>query len=384
VVSDAAEDAEGAGNTDTTQAGFSGIGGAKSGSQEHEPAWQEPDAEDGSDGTGGGGVAPSGIYMVEAEPDTPYILSARGISSDLNGTYEPLVTAMEVDGNGKKIVEHNLSFSGCYDWVEKEITFTTSPNVSEFYVSMNTWECGGTFQVGDVVLEVYEAPLPGISDLGHTAGRTWINWTWVNPDDVRFAYVTVQLNGTYMGVTPGSFYNATGLDSGACYEIGVRTVDVGGNVSETEVNQTAETAAGGDDGELTVRASDGLKFSLAESGAVSGVSIDGSEMPMLSVPGGFSFRELSSTTSENLIANPGFEDVRGDVSLNWTLVRGAGTVIYDTSEGHDSPGSIKVDVPGAADVKSGYPKSDLIDAKPGTVYTFSYRTPDPISLLSLI
>ena len=246
VVSDAAEGAEGAGNTGTTQAGFSGIGGAKSGSQEHEPAWQEPDAEDGSDGTGGEGVAPSGIYMVEAEPDTPYILSARGISSDLNGTYEPLVTAMEVDGNCMKIVEHNLSFSGCYDWVEKEITFTTSPNVSEFYVSMNTWECGGTFQVGDVVLEVYEAPLPGISDLGHTAGRTWINWTWVNPDDARFAYVTVYLDGAYMGVTSGPFYNATGLDSGGCYEIGVRTVDVGGNVSEAGVNQTGETAAGGD------------------------------------------------------------------------------------------------------------------------------------------
>ena len=248
-VFDAAESARGAGNTDMTQADFSEIGGAKSGSPGHEPAWQEPDAEDGSDGDGAGegGMTPSGVYMVEAEPDTPYIFSARGISSDLNGTYEPLVTAMEVDGSGKKVVVHNLSFSGCYDLVEKEITFTTSPNVSEFYVSMTTWECGGTFQVEDVVLDVYEAPLPGISDLAHTAGTTWINWTWANPADVRFAYVTVQLNGTYLGVTPGRFYNATGLDSGACYEIGVRTVDVGGNVSETEVNQTAETAAEGGD-----------------------------------------------------------------------------------------------------------------------------------------
>jgi len=242
-VFDAAEGAIGVGNTDTTQAGFSGIGGADSRDPEHVPAWQEPDAEDGSDGTGGGGVAPSGVYMVEAEPDTSYIFSARGISSDLNGTYEPLVTAMEVDGSGK-IVEHNLSFSGCYDWMEKEITFTTSPNVSEFYVSINTWECGGTFQVGDVVLEVYEAPLPGISDLKHTAGRTWINWTWANPDDARFAYATVYLDGVYVGVTSDPFHNATGLDSGGCYEIGVRTVDVGGNVSETEVNQTAETVGG--------------------------------------------------------------------------------------------------------------------------------------------
>ncbi len=371
-VSDAAEGAKGADNTDTAQAGFSRTGGAKSGDPKHEPAWHEPDAVDGSDGAGGGGVAPSGVYMVVAEPDTPYILSARGISSDLNGTYEPLVTAMEVDGSGRKITEHNLSFSRCYGWVEKEITFTTSPNVSEFYVSMNTWECSGTFQVKDVALEVYEAPLPGISDLGYTAGRTWINWTWTNPADVRFAYVTVHLNGTYMGVTPDSFYNATGLDSGSCYEIGVRTVDVGGNVSETGVNQTGETAAG-DAGELSVRAYDGLEFSLAEGGAVSGVSIDDVEMPMLSVPGGFSFRELSSTISENLIANPGFETVSGDVPLNWTFVSRAGTVVYDASEGHDSPGSIRINVPGTGDMQSGYPKSDLIDAKPGTVYTFSAR-----------
>jgi hypothetical protein len=374
-VFDAAEGAKGVGNTGTTQADFSGIGGAKSGSQEPEQAWQEPDAGDGSDsdgadGAGGGGVAPSGVYMVEAKPDTSYIFSARGVSSGVDGTYEPLVTVMEVDGSGRKITEHSLSFSGCYDWVEKEITFTTSPNVSEFYVSMNTWECGGTFQVEDVVLEVYEAPLPGISDLAHTAGRTWINWTWVNPDDARFAYATVHLNGTYAGVTPGPFYNVTGLDSGGCHEIGVRTVDVRGNVSETEVNQTAETAAGGDD-EFAVHASDGLEFSLAESGAVSGVSIDGSEMPMLAVPGGFSFRELSSTVSENLIANPGFENVSGDVPLNWTLVSRAGTVVYDVSEGYDSPGSIRIDVPGTDDMQSGYPKSDLIDAEPGTVYTFS-------------
>jgi hypothetical protein len=46
-------------------------------------------------------------------------------------------------------------------------------------------------------------------------------------------------------------------------------------------------------------------------------------------------------------------------------------VVYDASEGYDSLGSIKVDVPGTVDVKSGYPKSDLIDAKPDARYTFS-------------
>jgi len=57
--------------------------------------------------------------------------------------------------------------------------------------------------------------------------------------------------------------------------------------------------------------------------------------------------------------------------LNWTLTSRTGTVVYDAVEGHDSLGSIRIDVPGTADAKSGYPKSDLIDAEPDTLYIFS-------------
>jgi hypothetical protein len=218
-------------------------------------------------------------------------------------------------------VEHNLSFSGCYDWATKEITFTTSPNVSEFYVSMNTWECGGTFQVEDVAMEVYEAPLPGISDLGHTAGRTWINWTWANPDDVRFAYVTVHLNGTYMGVTPDPFYNATGLDSGSCYEIGVRTVDGGGNVSETEVNQTAETAGGDGDDVVAGKIVHATKEDF-EGGVMSGVEV----------------QKYGVITLErkNLLENPSFEieSSRNGLAEDWSIYNPSGgdyTTMMDTS-----------------------------------------------------
>ena len=82
------------------------------------------------------------------------------------GTYEPHVYAMEIDGNGRLITQHNLNFDGCYDWGEKKITFITSHNTSEFYVQANTWECDGTFQVEDVLLEICEVPLPGVTDLG--------------------------------------------------------------------------------------------------------------------------------------------------------------------------------------------------------------------------
>lgn len=86
----------------------------------------------------------------------------------------------------------------------------------------------------------------------------------------------------------------------------------------------------------------------------------------------FGTHALATTSSEdNLVANPGFDNVTDSIPLNWTLISGAGTVAYDAVEGHDNPGSIQIDVPGTEDAKSGYPKSDLIDAQPDTLYTFS-------------
>jgi hypothetical protein len=255
-------------------------------------------------------------------------------------------------------VEHNLSFSGCYDWATKEITFTTSTNVSEFYVSMNTWECGGTFQVEDVVLEVYEAPLPGISDLGHTIGRAWINWTWVNPDDARFAYATVHLNGTYMGVTSDPFYNATGLDSGSCYEIGVRTVDVSGNVSETEVNQTAETAAEGDD-------------------VVSGKIVHATKEDFeRGVTDGVEVQKYGVITLErkNLLENPSFEieSSRNGLAEEWEIYNPSGgdyTTTLDTSAFTSGSKSQKITF--ASSGSAIYLLQRLRGVENNTDYTFS-------------
>ncbi|MEA3323851.1 MAG: hypothetical protein U9Q37_01765 [Euryarchaeota archaeon] len=164
-------------------------------------------------------------------------------------------------------------------------------------------------------LEAHAAPLPCVTNLNHTAGRTWINWTWTNRGSARFTYARIHLNGNRLpeimyrhigfayglvylsemhgGATPESFYNMTGLKSGTCYEIGLYTVDVSGNTDETWVNQTAETTRRA---EFMVRTSDGLEFNLTEDGTVTGMAIDDSRIPMLFLPGGFSFGEVSSTT----------------------------------------------------------------------------------------
>ena len=84
-------------------------------------------------------------------------------------------------------------------------------------------------------------PPPCITNLSHICGQTWINWTWVNPDDEDFEYVIVDINGIWQADTSDSYYNATGLVPNAGYEIDIRTVDRNGDMNETGVNDTAST-----------------------------------------------------------------------------------------------------------------------------------------------
>ncbi len=68
-----------------------------------------------------------------------------------------------------------------------------------------------------------------------------INWTWNDPQDSDFAKVMVYLDGVYKkDVLKGiQQYNAT-VDQGT-HTIGIRTVDINGNVNATMVTHTATT-----------------------------------------------------------------------------------------------------------------------------------------------
>jgi len=78
----------------------------------------------------------------------------------------------------------------------------------------------------------------------------------------------------------------------------------------------------------------------------------------------------STTVGSNLIANPGFEN--GSTSpLNWTLVTSNGnTPSWDTVF-HTGTRSLRISISGTIDKESGYPKSDLMEARPLATYTFS-------------
>jgi parallel beta-helix repeat protein len=84
-------------------------------------------------------------------------------------------------------------------------------------------------------------PPAGITNLQHTAGQTWIKWTWTNPPDPDFNHSEIYLNGTFQTNTSAEFFNATDLTAGTEYTISTRTVDINGNINLTWVNDTATT-----------------------------------------------------------------------------------------------------------------------------------------------
>lgn len=77
------------------------------------------------------------------------------------------------------------------------------------------------------------------------------------------------------------------------------------------------------------------------------------------------------SSASNLLANPGFESGT-TTPLNWTLVTYNGsTPSWDANVSHTGSRSIRIQVTGTQDNKSGYPKSDLINLLPNTTYNFS-------------
>ncbi|HWQ95865.1 MAG TPA: dockerin type I domain-containing protein, partial [Candidatus Methylomirabilis sp.] len=120
---------------------------------------------------------------------------------------------------------------------------------------------------------------------------------------------------------------------------------------------------------LTISSNDGLKINLKKDGNIAGLSISGTQLPLLAGQGGFSFREVVADTP-NLLANPGFE--KGNSKpLNWEFVTvGGNTPTWDKIS-HSGTRSIKISIQGTKAITSGYPQSDLVKVKPLESYTIS-------------
>ncbi len=73
------------------------------------------------------------------------------------------------------------------------------------------------------------------------AGLSWIEWSWTNPTDMDFNHSEVWLNGSFVLNTSNEVLNMTGLAPSTAYVIQIMTVDDGGNINTSWVNDTAET-----------------------------------------------------------------------------------------------------------------------------------------------
>ena len=124
-------------------------------------------------------------------------------------------------------------------WTKAQITALEVGSRASTLGSAETMNCSEYWVVVDYTPDT--TPPASITNLTNVTGQTWINWTWDNPPDADFNYTMVYLDGVWKTDTSAPFYNATGLDPDASYEIGTHTVDEVGNINETWVNQTTKT-----------------------------------------------------------------------------------------------------------------------------------------------
>lgn len=85
-------------------------------------------------------------------------------------------------------------------------------------------------------------PVESVTDLKVTSiGSSWLNWSWINPNNEDFSHVLVYMNSTFATNTSESFYNATDLAEGVTYNISICTADIFGNISAAWANDSATT-----------------------------------------------------------------------------------------------------------------------------------------------
>ncbi len=74
-------------------------------------------------------------------------------------------------------------------------------------------------------------------------GPNWINWTWENPKDKDYSHAIISIDGKFKKNVsdPVNYYNLTGLKYNTQYRIGIRTVDLKGNINLEWVNSSIST-----------------------------------------------------------------------------------------------------------------------------------------------
>jgi hypothetical protein len=124
-------------------------------------------------------------------------------------------------------------------------SFNATANKAGMYVMNASMSGSGARAIFEGVTNVTDnTPPASITNLANqSAGYTWIYWNWTNPANADFSKAIVYVNGSNVANTSNNYYNATGLTINKNYTITVNTVDVNGNVNNTNVSNTAKTPA---------------------------------------------------------------------------------------------------------------------------------------------
>jgi parallel beta-helix repeat protein len=94
------------------------------------------------------------------------------------------------------------------------------------------------------IIDASPAPPAGVNSLNESAvGITWINWTWINPEDEDFNHTRVYIDGEFKANANRltNYYRAIGLSPASIHTISTHTVDIWGNMDQTWINDTATT-----------------------------------------------------------------------------------------------------------------------------------------------
>lgn len=91
--------------------------------------------------------------------------------------------------------------------------------------------------------EEYDITPPAtVTNLNDTeTSYTWILWNWTNPADHDFSYNIIYLNGTNVLNTSNNYTNISGLMEDTTYQIIIHTVDLKGNINNTNISDLANT-----------------------------------------------------------------------------------------------------------------------------------------------
>ncbi|MFY1110640.1 MAG: metallophosphoesterase [Methanosarcinaceae archaeon] len=174
---------------------------------------------------------------------------------------------------------------------------------------------------------VDRTPPSTITNLQHIPGTTWINWTWTKPQDFDFNHTEIYLNGTFQTITSAEYFNATGLEPETSYTIGIRTVDIYGNVNETWVNATATTGSLPDSA-LPMIESVILLPTSTTPGSTINVTVNVTDNVGVI---GVKANDITLFNQDGSLWNGSITAIKGAHSVNVSAVDEAGNVAWDNS-----------------------------------------------------